>query len=146
VRTIFNFCRYYLAHAAAGAFITACVLLLWLNPGYAGLVIEGTPDKLVVDADQASLNDVIKALEARFNLRSTAAFDPNIRVSGHFNGSLNLIVRQLLRGYDFVLTTRQTEGTETLDIILLGNSAAVAPLRRAPPDPQLVPSRNDGFK
>jgi hypothetical protein len=147
VRTIFKVCRYYLTHAAARAYIAACVLLLWLNPGYAGLVIEGTPDKLIVDADQASLDDVIKALEARFNLRSTAAFDPNIRVSGHFNGSLNLIVRQLLRGYDFVITTRQTEGTETLDIILLGNSAAAAaPLRQAPPDPQLVPSRNDGFK
>jgi hypothetical protein len=146
VGIILKVCGYYLTNAAAGAYITACVLLLWPSPGYAGLVIEGTPDELIVDADQASLDDVIKALEARFNLRSTAAFGPNMRVSGHFSGSLNLIVRQLLRGYDFVLTTRQTEGTKTLDIILLGTSASMAPLRRAPPDPQLVPSRNDGFK
>ena len=146
MRTIFQVCRYYFAHVAVRAYICACLLLLWLSPGCAGLVVEGTPDKLIVDADQAPLSDVIQALEAKFNLRSSAAFDPNIRVSGHFYGSLSLIVRQLLRGYDFVLATRQTEGKETLDIILLGNSAAAAPLRRAPPDPQLVPSRNDGFK
>jgi hypothetical protein len=125
------------------------ILVCSLNPGYSGLVVEGTRDSLSVHVDQVLLSDVIEALGRKFSVRVKTAVSPNISVDGHFAGSLNFVIARLLRGYDFVLVMRQDNGTEEMDIILLGQSAAAGSspaLLRASPDPQLIPTRNDGFK
>jgi hypothetical protein len=124
------------------------IIVCSLNPGYSGLVVEGTESKLLVDVKDAALSDVFQALQRNFNLRLKAPINPDISINGHFAGSLSYVVKRLLQGYDFVLATRQVGGIETIVIIPLGHNPAAGSSAASwvPPDPQLLPSRNDGFQ
>jgi hypothetical protein len=102
-------------------------------------VVEGTRDSLVVQVDQVLLSDVMEALGRKFD-RVKSSLSPDISVNGHFVGSLNFVIRRLLQGYDFVLAMREDSGTERMDIILFGQSAA------AGSSTALLRSRGDGFK
>jgi hypothetical protein len=147
-RNMLKACLHGLVKGIPRVCISGFVVVCSLNPGYSGLVIEGTEGKLFVDANDVALSDVFQSLERNFNLRLKAPINPDISINGHFAGSLSYIVRRLLKGYDFVLATRQVGGTETMDIIPLGHSAApgLSAASWVPPDPQFLPSRNDGLQ
>jgi hypothetical protein len=146
MRNILKACLHWFVKGIARVCICGFIVFSSSNPGYSGLVVEGTEGKLFVDVKDVALSDVFQALERNFNLRLKAPINPDISINGHFAGSLSYVVRRLLQGYDFVLATRQVGGTETMDIIPLGHSAAtgLAASPWIPPEPQ-SPSGSDGL-
>jgi hypothetical protein len=124
------------------------VLVCLPAPGHSSVLLEGTSDKLVLQTNEAPLREVIEALGRKFHVHLKGGPNPEINVNGHFAGSLSFVVRRLLQEYDFVLAVRDDGGAEIIDITLLGHSAGLgsSPANSWAPDPQLLPTRNDGFK
>jgi hypothetical protein len=72
-------------------------------PARAEVSIAGGPDAIRLEASGASLEEVLAALHANFNLRyrTLAALDG--AVAGTYRGSLASVASRLLDGYDFVM-------------------------------------------
>jgi hypothetical protein len=106
----------------------AFILLLSEGSAFSEIVIEGQADRLVLRAKQESLNNIITALGARFDVRLNAPLAEDIRVDRHYTGSLRHIMKRLLDGYDYVLATRQNGNLESMDITVFrrSNTAATA--------------------
>jgi hypothetical protein len=119
--------------------LLAFTLLLSGGPGFSELVIEGQTDRLVLEAKQEPLNDIIAALGARYDVRLKSPLAVNVRVGGYYTGSLHYIIRRLLAGYDFVLAIRQNGRVESIDITVFGRSNTAAansqPVFRPPSEP-----------
>jgi hypothetical protein len=72
-------------------------------PVRAEVSIEGGPDALRLEAKGASLEDVLAALRASFNLRyhTSSALDGSI--TGTYRGPLARVASRLLGDYDFII-------------------------------------------
>ncbi len=73
--------------------------------------ISGEPDAVRVEARDASVDEVMAALVASFDLRYRSPASLTRRVTGTYEGSLQQVVGRLLDGYNFVLRTG-SEGVE----------------------------------
>jgi hypothetical protein len=73
--------------------------------------ISGEPDAVWVEARDASVDEVMAALVASFDLRYRSPASLTRRVTGTYEGSLQQVVGRLLDGYNFVLRTG-SEGVE----------------------------------
>ncbi len=73
--------------------------------------ISGAPDAVRVEAQDASVDEVMAALVASFDLRYRSPASLTRRVTGTYEGSLQQVVARLLDGYNFVLRTG-SEGVE----------------------------------
>lgn len=102
--------------SVARACLSAFAILLSGGPGFSELVIEGQADRLVLTAKQESLDSIIAALSARFDVRLKSPLAANDRVTRSYTGSLHSIIRRLLDGYDFVIATRQNGSVESITV------------------------------
>jgi hypothetical protein len=123
------------------ASVVAFALALSGGPGFSEVVIEGQTDRIVLNAKQEPLNDIIAALGARFDVRLKYPLAVNVRVSGNYSGSLHYIIRRLLDGYDFVLAIRQNDRSESIVITVFGRSTAVSANSRPVLGAPAVPPR-----
>jgi hypothetical protein len=112
--------------AIIGTCLFAFTLLFSGGPGFSEIMIEGQAEHLVLRAKQESLNGVIAALSAQFDVRLNAPLAEDTRVDRHYTGSLHHIMKRLLDGYDFVLATRQKGNLESIDITVFHRSNAAA--------------------
>lgn len=80
-------------------------------PVRAGMSIEGGPDALRLEANGASLEDVLAALRARFNLHYHASSALDGSITGTFQGPPARVASRLLGDYDFVIK-RSAENVE----------------------------------
>jgi hypothetical protein len=105
----------------------ACSISLPLR---AEVSIEGGADALRLEADGASLEDVLAALGASFNLRyhTSSALDGS--VTGTYHGPLARVASRLLGDYDFIIK----HSAESVEIFIF--------LRHAPDDTQIAASSN----
>jgi type II secretory pathway component GspD/PulD (secretin) len=97
--------------------------------------VAGKPAALRVDAQNASLQEVLTALRTSFGLQYRISTDFNRSVSGSYNGSLREVITRLLDGYDFFVR----KVGDDLEVVVVGFSASsgtapkpdvAAPIRR----------------
>ena len=103
------------------------LFLFHVLPIHAEARISGSSDALQIEAQDASIDEVLNALESRFGLhyRAMAALDR--RMTGAYAGSLRRVLKRLLDGFDYVVKVN----SGTLDVIIIG----AADQRRAVPVP-----------
>ena len=76
---------------------------LLAGPAQAGVLLQGARESLSLQAEQATVAEVLDALASAFNLRyrSEASLDRPITVQ--FSGALEGVLPRVLGGYDYVV-------------------------------------------
>jgi hypothetical protein len=93
--------------------------------------VHGTVAALLVKAEQASLAEVLGALQTSLGVRhrSQIALD-DVRIGGTYSGTLEDVLRRVLAGLNYIIKTRE----DAIDIIIVGRpGTAPQPLLDTPP-------------
>jgi hypothetical protein len=99
---------------------------------HAETLVAGGPAALRVEAQNATLQEVLTVLRSSFGLKFQISTDLNRSVSGTYNGSLREVITKLLYGYDFFVRKLGDD----LEVVVLGFSAAAT----TAPTPELAGS------
>ena len=96
--------------------------------------ISGALDAVRVEASDASIDEVMAALAASFDLRYRRPASLNRRITGIYQGSLQQVIARLLDGHNFIVKT----GSDGVEVWVYGavNSEMVLsprPAELAPP-------------
>ena len=92
-----------------GSRILALAIASWIlsasggKAACAGLLIEGEPNAIHLEAHDVPLRQLLDAMQAKFNLRYRTDDVLDSRVTGTFNGQLRRVTMRLLEDYDFVM-------------------------------------------
>ena len=78
--------------------------------------VQGGPDAVVIDAHDASVEDVLEALGMSFGLQHRGAGALQRRISGTYRGSLQHVVRRVLDGYNFIVKTDDDD----IEVVVIG--------------------------
>jgi hypothetical protein len=84
--------------------------------------VHGTPQAVVVEAENATVGEILVALADTFEVRFRSAANLDKQLAGTYAGTLQQTVSQILKGYDFVVKSDQGG----LEITLLGAGKPVA--------------------
>jgi hypothetical protein len=96
--------------------------------------VGGQPEAVHIEARDATLREVLDALQANFNLRYRSNDLLDTRMTGTFNGPLRRVAVRILDGYDFAMKITP----QGIDVLVLrqnqpdGNTVAVSMPARAP--------------
>ncbi len=85
-------------------------------PAMADTQVRGNPQAASVQAQNATVEEILVALSNEFNVQFRSSADLNKRLTGTYEGSLQQVVSHVLKGYDFVVKS----GTGGVEITLLG--------------------------
>jgi hypothetical protein len=94
--------------------------------------VAGAPAAIRLEANDASLEEILLALQASFNLRYRTLAVLDGPVSGSYRGPLARVAAQLLERYDFVMKV----SAQSVDISVLRRHAPSGPAAPASPPPQ----------
>ena len=108
-------------------------------PARAAVAVQGTSASVHVVAHNAKVSEILRALtEALESFRGKETTNLDEVISGNYNGPVEDVLGRILRGYDYIITTRGT----AIDILVVGKSAGapaivpasgtVAPVANAP--------------
>lgn len=112
-------CRPYLFLLTASA-----VVLAIGRTASAEVKIGGNPEAVHLEVRDASLHDVLAALQERFKLRYRAVDALETQMTGVFDGPLRRVVPRLLSGYNYAIQITP----DSVDVLVLtsqGPSVAV---------------------
>jgi len=103
---------------AGVAYGSACILMIGLlnAPTKAETILAGDKADLRLAISDASVAEVLSALEAKYDLSFRARAPLDHRLSGSYSGSLERVVSRLLNGYDFIIKTE----AEHLEVTVIG--------------------------
>src|SRR5947209_5602498 len=93
-------------------FTAALSLIIWAafpDSGHADVKITLTPEGAQLEANDATIEELLSALRAEFGLTFHIATHLEQRVDGIYAGPLRSIVRQVLTNYDHVLRSEDGE-------------------------------------
>src|SRR6266568_8741129 len=82
--------------------LIAALLSAMPAPASAKIEVEGQSDTVRLMAEDASLNEVLAALSAKFNLTYTSEPELDRVVAGAYLGTLQQVLARILIGYDYV--------------------------------------------
>lgn len=118
--------------------------LVHAQPVRAEARISGEADAVRVEVQDASLDEVMGALAASFDLRYRSPESLTRRVTGTYEGPLQQVVARLLDGYNFVVRTG-SEGVEAWVYGAAGAGVLLAPrpVEAARPDAGAARARRD---
>jgi hypothetical protein len=91
--------------------------------------VRGKPDAVSVEAQNSSIEEILIALSNSFNLRFRSSANAEKRFTGTYQGSLQQVMTQILRGYDFFI--KSDENGLEITLLGLGKTFAVAPVGSA---------------
>jgi len=100
-------------------------------PASAKTEVEGRSDAVHLSAEDASVNEVLAALSARFNLTYTPAPELDRAVAGVYSGTLQQVLARILDGYDYVANF----SVNGIELKVLGRSGLIARPSDVPPLP-----------
>jgi hypothetical protein len=126
------------SHAALALGIALGVAPTW---SHADTQVRGTPKAVVVEAQNASVKEILIALADAFEVQFKSSSNLDKRLTGTYEGTLQQAVSRILKGYDFVVKS----GAAGLEITLLGAGEPVAvaktrlPQMAAATAPAIVP-------
>ena len=92
--------------------------------------ISGTPGAVRVEARQASIDEVLRALQTSFKLQYSASGAIGGMISGTYSGSLPSVIARILDGHNYVMHG-SANGLQ-VEVLTTGTSA-VKPTARAAP-------------
>jgi hypothetical protein len=100
------------------AYGSACILVTVLLSATAKTetLLTGSRADLRIAITDASVAEVLAALEAKFDVNFRARAPLDHHVSGSYSGSLQSVVSRILNGYDFIIKTE----AEHLEVIVIG--------------------------
>ena len=133
--------------AYAGLVIVLAALMA-VRAARAEVLVSGDAIDVTVEVQDATVEDVMVALQARFGLRYRSTAPLARRISGTHQGPLSRVVARVLDGYDFVLETN----TADVEVTVYGavkqqeSNAATSVPRIAPAaaaKPPSAPSRRE---
>jgi hypothetical protein len=85
--------------------VMACTLVVGgADAARAQVRVDGSPDAVHVEARDVPLQEVLAALQAKFNLRCRTDDALETRKTGVFDGPLQRVTARILDGYDFAMT------------------------------------------
>jgi hypothetical protein len=110
--------------AAASPTAIALGITLAIAPTWARAEtqVRGTPQAVVVEAQNATVQEILIALSDAFEVQFRSAANLDKRLTGTYKGTLQQAVSRVLKGYDFVVKS----GRSGLEITLLGAGKPVA--------------------
>jgi hypothetical protein len=110
--------------AAASPTAIALGITLAIAPTWARAEtqVRGTPQAVVVEAQNATVQEILIALSDTFEVQFRSAANLDKRLTGTYEGTLQQAVSRVLKGYDFVVKS----GRSGLEITLLGAGKPVA--------------------
>jgi hypothetical protein len=98
-------------------------------PAGAEVSVAGDAKAVLIEARDASVEDVMAALGANFGLQYRGTATLERRITGSYRGSLQHVIRRLLDGYDFIVKTNVDDVEVT---VLSGGNAGEARASMAP--------------
>jgi hypothetical protein len=104
------------ASASPAAIALGIALAIAPTWARAEIQVRGTPQAVVVEVQNATVEEVLVALTDTFNVQLRSAADLDKRLTGTYEGTLQQAVSHILKGYDFVVKSDQSG----LEITLLG--------------------------
>jgi hypothetical protein len=125
-------------HPLFPQFAMALILVLWCLSGgcsAAEVQLSGTPDRIVMRTNDATITEILAAFRARLGLEMTLRGTMTHKFTGAYSGSVRQVFSRLLTGEDYIFSTT----SNGMSIVLLGNSAADAAARPVPQPPTLRP-------
>jgi hypothetical protein len=116
----------------------ALVIALVITPTWAraDIQVRGTPEAVVVEAQNATVEEILVALTDAFKVRSRSAANLDKRLTGTYEGTLQHAVSRILKGYNFVMKS----GPSGLEITLLGAGKPVAVVSARSKSAEAVPA------
>jgi hypothetical protein len=131
--------------AAASPTAIALGITLAIAPTWARAEtqVRGTPQAVVVEAQNATVQEILIALSDAFEVQFRSAANLDKRLTGTYEGTLQQAVSRVLKGYDFVVKS----GRSGLEITLLGAGKPVAvelTSTATNADPDVPQPRSDG--
>ena len=98
----------------------AAVVLAMAQPVRAEVRVSGKADAVIVQARSASVDDILAALRASFNLQYRASGRLNRVITGTYTGSLHSVLARLLDGHNYAMQSSARGG----ELIVFGTGAA----------------------
>jgi len=86
----------------------------------AQVFVDGRPDAVHVEARDVPLQEILAALETKFNLRYRSNDALEMRKTGIFDGTLPHVAARILSGYDFAMKIT----SQGIDVLILRQSQA----------------------
>jgi hypothetical protein len=122
----------------------AGLFMLVASIAHAGVGVQGTPEAIRVEADNATIEEVLSALHDAYDLTYASKVPLVKQVTGIYDGPLSRVLAQLLHEMNFVLSHRG----KALHVVITSTvgrqptpSAAPPPSAssKADPNPQFPP-------
>jgi hypothetical protein len=129
-------CKRFAAPLTVAFIWQALVLSTMPAPASAKIEVEGQSDALRLTAEDASIDEVLTALSAKFNLTYSSEPELDRTVAGAYSGTLQQVMGRILDGYDYVVNV----SVERIELKVLGRSASVAKPSALPPAPSQTAS------
>ena len=102
--------------------IVSAIVLAFGRAASAEVTVAGRADAVHLEVHDASLHDVLAALQERFNLRYRSVDALEAQMTGVFDGPLRRVVARLLSGHDYAMQVT----ADGLDILVLAPQGAGA--------------------
>jgi hypothetical protein len=104
------------------AWLLAFASLLIVTPSFAsdGVRVTGTPEKLRLEASNATVDNALAALRSAVDFKCLCAPPLDRRVTGVYQGNIRRVLSRLLEGYDYVIKTSPSGNVEV--IVLRANA------------------------
>jgi hypothetical protein len=124
-----------LSPPGAKAGFAVILLTIWIvcygfaHPAQAEVRVSGAADAVVIETQQATLEEVLRALQTSFRFRYSSAGPLDRVVMGRYSGSLSRVVTHLLEGQNFVAKSSQ----DNLEVIILGSTEPARATGSTPP-------------
>jgi len=112
-----------MARTASCPLVAAAVLSLVLCAGTppsarADATITGAPEQVRIEATNATLEELLSALRAKFGLSYRSGKSLDEKIDGTYAGSLTSVVRRLLANYEYVLSRRSDGEKDVLVVVV----------------------------
>src|SRR5450755_881087 len=85
--------------------IVAIACFMSLNVALADVRVSGSKDAMTVQVKNASLEDIIAAVNGTLHVKISVAPASNIPITGTYSGSLRRVFARMLAGQDFILNS-----------------------------------------
>jgi hypothetical protein len=109
------------------AFFVAIACFASLSVARAEVQVSGSRDAVTVQANNASLGDIIVAINSTLNVKISVAPAINIPITGTYSGTLRRVFARMLAGHDFILNSSGDRMT-----IIVSTQAGPGPVQRPP--------------
>jgi hypothetical protein len=112
-------------HTASAA-VLGVVLAAAASAALADAQVRGSPDAVIVEAKNSSVEEVLKALSGAFDVHYRSSVNLQTRLTGNYEGSLQRVMKRVLEGYSYFLKV----GDGRIDVTVL-DAPRTAPLTGA---------------